>query len=325
MEIIRELPENVTVEELSELIDSNVRTTRIMTSETKKAQAEKTLEPITITLKEPFEIEKTEVPLDDDINFDDNEFEETIKYFLGKVDAMQDVTLESIKEQLPDPLDYDYQQILLRLMVEILKQSSEICEIISEESLQPEELIVLEKDLEKNKQKMNILKILVTEKEEEKEQDTEPVQNKFIFVPNISGSPCVLNEIKHIDPAYYEKFIGLFDSIKTGEFKNFSRLSHTGIFEVKDFKVRVLFARLTPDKYALISAFTKKVTTSKGYTELVNLRAANYFNSVDTLKANLDNEEFMKMQEDYEQELNNILGVTKDKPKVMMKKGDKND
>ena len=174
MEIIRELPENVTVEELSELIDGNVRTTRIMTSETKKAQAEKALEPITITLKEPFEIEKTEVPLDDDINFDDNEFEETIKYFLGKVDAIQDITLESIKEQLPDPLDYDYQQILLRLMVEILKQSSEICEIISEESLQPEELIVLEKDLEKNKQKMNILKILVTEKEEEKEQETEP-------------------------------------------------------------------------------------------------------------------------------------------------------
>ena len=41
MEIIRELPENVTVEELSELIDSNVRTTRIMTSETKKSPSRK--------------------------------------------------------------------------------------------------------------------------------------------------------------------------------------------------------------------------------------------------------------------------------------------
>ncbi len=33
----------------------------------------------------------------------------------------------------------------------------------------------------------------------------------------------------------------------------------------------------------------------------------------------------MKIQSDYEQELYNILGVAKDKPKVMTKKGDKND
>lgn len=325
MEIIKEIPEDITTEELTELIDDNIRTTRRMASETKKAQAEKMLEPITITLKEPFEIEMTEVPLDDDIHFDDDEFEEAIKHFFGKIDFLDDITLDSIKEKLPDPLDYDYQPILLRLAAELLKQNSEICQIISEESLQPEEVTVLEKDLEKNKQKMTILRTLLSEKEEEKEEENEQVQNKFIFVPNISGSPCVLNEIKHIDPAYYEKFISLFDSIKTGKFKNFARFTAYDIFEVKDFKVRVLFARLTPDTYALISAFTKKVTTSKGYTELVNLRAANYFNSVDSLKANLDNEEFMKIQSDYEQELYNILGVAKDKPKVMTKKGDKND
>lgn len=109
MEIIKEIPEDITTEELTELIDDNIRTTRRMASETKKAQAEKMLEPITITLKEPFEIEMTEVPLDDDIHFDDDEFEEAIKHFFGKIDFLDDITLDSIKEKLPDPLDYDYQ------------------------------------------------------------------------------------------------------------------------------------------------------------------------------------------------------------------------
>lgn len=327
MEIIKTIPENITSEKLAGIIDSNIDTDRKMKREIEKAIEERDIEPEQVILEEPYKIKSTLIDLDNEsVEFDSHiEYEETIEYFLGKVDAIEEVTMENIEEQLPDPLDYDYEPILLRVMAELLKQNFEIREMMQETELTEEDVSVLNKQIINNKKKTAIIRTLVTKKEEEKEEDHGPIRNKLVFVPNDSGSPIVLSELRHIDSEYYDKFIGLFDSIRTGKFKNFNRLSYHGIFEVKDFKVRVLFTRLNKDTYAIISAFTKKVTTSKGYKEFVSLRATNYAKVADKLKRNLDNEEFLSLNSDYEIELDKILGKTEEKSKVLEKKGDQND
>ena len=82
-----------------------------------------------------------------------------------------------------------------------------------------------------------------------------------------------------------------------------------GLIEVRDVanKTRVVFDRIGPDTYAIITAFTKNIMQSHGYHEKLERKIGNYRTWLPTLKANLENEEFMAEQENYEQELWNKL------------------
>ena len=323
MELIKINPTEKTSKELLTIIDDNIRTARTMAKQIKTIQAENVQAEPTVSLNEPIVLSTEEVIEEDE------SFEEAISFFLKKIDLLDEVSKEALEENLPDSNDYDYEKILLRLTAELLRKNVELLNFMQEEDLSPSDIVAFENELTKNKEKISHLRNLITIKEMPKESQEEEVRNKLIFVPSSSGSPIVLNELKHIDSAYYEGFLGLFDSIRTGKFKNFTRLTANnggyGVFEVKDFKIRVLFARLGPTEYAVISAFTKKVQTSKGYNELVTLRANDYQRVEQALKANLASEEFLKIHADYEQELDRLLGRTTEKAKVKEKKGDQND
>ncbi len=323
MELIKINPSEKTSKELLTIIDDNIKTTRTMAKQIKTIQAENSQAELTISLNEPTMLPTAEVIEEDE------SFEEAISFFLKKIDLLDEVSKEALEENLPDSNDYDYEKILLRLTAELLRKNVELLSFIQEEDLSPSDIVAFENELTKNKEKISLLRNLITIKEMPKESQEEEVRNKLIFVPNSSGSPIVLNELKHIDSAYYEGFLGLFDSIRTGKFKNFARLTANnagyGIFEVKDLRIRVFFSRLGPTEYAVISAFTKKVQSSRGYNELISLRASDYRKVEASLKASLGNEEFLKLNADYEQELDRLLGRTSEKAKVKEKKSDQND
>lgn len=324
MEIIKINPTSKNSKDLLNIIDENVKITREMTKQIKKLQEESTRETTIVSLNEPT-LSQEEEP-----NKEDEDFEQAVSFFFKKIDLLDETSADFLAENLPDQDDYDYEKILLRLRAELLRKNIELLRFIKEENLSFEDKLAFEAELSKNNEKMSTIGNLMLKKEEEAEQKEEKVQNKLIFVPSASGTPIVLNELKRIDPAYYEGFLGLFDSIRNGSFKNFSRLTSSvtsfgGIFEVKDFKIRVLFARLGPTEYAVISAFIKKVQISKGYSELLNLRSNDYHRVEQNFKVNLANEEFLKLHADYEQELDRLLGRTTEKTKVKEKKGDQND
>lgn len=322
MELIKVDPSSKTSQELLSIMDDNAKITRDMAKQIKKLHEESTRETTSVSFPEPNFKEEQEMKEEDE------DFEQTVSYFFKKVDLLDETSPAILTENLPNQDDYDYERILLRLRAELLRKNIELLRFIKEEDLSSEDRLAFETELSKNNEKMATLKNLMITKEEQEIKE-EAVRNKLIFVPSASGTPIVLNELKRIDSSYYEDFLGLFDSIRNGSFKNFARLtannSGYGVFEVKDFKIRVLFARLGPAEYAVISAFTKKVQTSKGYNELVTLRVNDYQRVEQALKANLDNEEFLKIHADYEQELDRLLGRTTEKAKVKEKKGDQND
>lgn len=323
MELIKIDPSSKTSQELLSIMDENTKITRDMAKQIKKLHEESTRETTSVSFPEPNFKEEPE------IKEEDEDFEQTVSYFFKKIDLLDDVSPDILTKNLPNQDDYDYEKILLRLRAELLRKSVELLRFIKEEDLSSEDRLAFETELSKNNDKMTILRNLMLTKEEQDEHKEETARNKLIFVPSPSGTPIVLNELKRIDPVYYEDFLGLFDSIRTGRFKNFTRLTANnggyGVFEVKDFKIRVLFARLGPTEYAVISSFTKKVQTSKGYNELVTLRINDYQRVEQALKANLVSEEFLKINADYEQELDRLLGRTTEKAKVKEKKGEQND
>lgn len=73
--------------------------------------------------------------------------------------------------------------------------------------------------------------------------------------------------------------------------------------EVKDTAVRVMFARIGPQEYAVITCFIKKTDNNKGYRNQLEQKMGDYKQIAPILIANLENEEFMEQNEKYEQML----------------------
>lgn len=321
--IILDLDES-TEDEIKAAIDYNGRTAKIMRTETDKlkkvAQAAK--KATTKIIQEP-RIE----PDQNQPEQIDEDFEHELEYYFS---LLKDVKSENIEEEiiqaLPSRKHYQYERILTRLKLESLRALKEIKELLFEEGLELSDIEELEKEYEFELKKIDLLtKLLEPQKEEKVEIRHE---NNLIFVPTAGGDIRVLDEIDNIPYEYYERFQGLFQSIKDGTFKNVQRFASnselSGLCEVKDFKVRVLFVRLSNDSYAVISAFIKKSDNDKGYRTSVIRKYSDFQLIENNLQNNLKNEEFMSLQKSYEQELFRKLSPSVKQSSVVKKKaGDK--
>lgn len=253
---------------------------------------------------------------------EDTAFEDEISYYL---EEMNNLTTDNLKERirdiLPEKSDYDYQKVLLRIMAELIKNIKENKEFIDSyrDSFTQDDLQVLREDTIQEQEKLGIITNILKEKEIAEIKPKSQEKNNLILVPTSGGNIRVLEEISHIPVEYYECFIGLFNSIKDGTFKNMRRFQNhpivAGISEVKDSQARVVYDRLDANNYAIITAFVKKTQNGTGYQEHLINRISNYKEQYQSLKDNLDNEEFIELQKDYEKELYRKLGTNSKKVK----------
>lgn len=303
MEFIKIDPASLNSEALLKILSQNIKIAKDMRREIAASSSlqEAHYEP-TDYMREP---ELTEIA---EVDRTDQDFEDDISiYLLELANLPKPATKEDLLAFLPDKSSANYELVINRLIIELLKHNATIRNF-AEDS---EELAVFADDLATNNHQISLLRELMSEEELDLSETSST--NRLIFVPTSNGSPRALEELSHIDNTYYDKFLGLFESIKNGTFKNFNRLSSNNVFtqgfgEVKDFKVRVVFDRLGENTYAIISAFTKKTTRNKEHSELLNLRCSQYRKVEATLKEKIKDEDFLKMQNDYEQELFRMLG-----------------
>lgn len=206
-----------------------------------------------------------------------------------------------------------------------MRNIKDIKDFIAEEGLSLEEATDLRNEIALELKRLALINQNLTLQDESLET-TEEAENNLIFVPTTGGNIRVLEEIEHIDPEYYERFSGLFQSIKDGTFKKVRRFRNsaltTGLCEVKDFKTRVIFKRLNSNSYAIISAFIKKTDNDKGYRNMLESRYGDYLNIEEQLRSNLDSEEFMSLQKGYEEELFRKISSTKTSPILKVKVGE---
>mgnify|MGYP004504703797 FL=1 len=313
------------INDLLVAINQNLRTTNYMQKEMQKRNTSQSVFVSNFSDEEPL-IEETMPFVPEQ---ESNQFENDILYYMSELSSLKtDSSKEEIKEVLPNKNDYDYEKVLLRLMAELVRENNDMSILSAEEGVSLEEKEFLTFEIEENLRRKNILRELVTEKEKEEENEIHE-ENKLVFMPTQSGNPCVISELKHIDSEYYESFASLFESIITGKFKNLRKFSPNsataGLFEVKDFAIRVILSRLGPREYCVISAFTKKTDSNKDYQEQINLRASNFRKLEASLKENIKNDEFMRLQETYQEELFNMLGRESKKGMQKEKKDDLND
>ena len=248
--------------------------------------------------------------------------DEELEYYYEDLKGIKnsDTLYEDIKEILPSKKNLRYNDLIMKLKLIILKEIKEIERFIREEKITDIELLKeFSDEVKLSRSKINIISAISKEKEDEKDS-TSNIENNLIFTTTSLGNVRALDEIKSIDESYYERFYGLFESIKDGTFKNVKRLRGNAKLskyrEVKDDQVRIVFDRLAPHEYAIIAVFTKKHNNDRGYQISLANKVANYKNQKDQMISNLNTKEYRELNKQYEEELFTKLGREKSKQKI---------
>ena len=290
---IKKLDASCTQEEMLEVIEENIKTAAIYREEIHKLKLQtskvKKQESKELPIKSKQELEKTP--------YCDIDFEEEIEYYLTDYNSLTEETLEeSLLSILPSHKTYRYKDIIFRLISESLKEIKEISELILKGKFEKEDIIEMRKFISLEERKIKILKEHLNQEDELSKE--EEINNEIILVPSLSGNIKIIDDLEKIHPSFYENFLELIESIKSGTFKGVKRFTNNmrfaGISEVRGQQVRIAFTRLNKNTYALITAFTKKCDNDKGYRDSLIQKLSDYRILEPKLQELIEDEEFQR-------------------------------
>ncbi len=245
-------------------------------------------------------------------SFIDSSFEEEVSYYLSMIHALRKKTdLSQISEYLPPKTLPNYQKLIFRIKAELLRNISEIQNLI-----EAEKGSIDISDLEEFKQEILLTQSKIARISEiETNQDSVKnyvCENHLFFVPTNTGNIKLLDEMEKVDSEYLEEFGGLFNKIKTGNLTNVKRFHNniiSGIYSIRGPKTRVLFDRINENDYVVITGFIQKSNRDKGESITLEGKLKNYSSKAESIKQSSSNRDFRKANLEYEQELFRILGA----------------
>lgn len=306
--VIKDLTD-VTEEQLLEAMKKNATTASLCREQIRKMKAAAAKTKKVVPIPDIEEYPQTSAIEDDE---DKANFEDEIEYYIS---GMKEITADNIDEEIEDVLPVrknpNYRTILYRLKLESLRNIREIEELF-EEADETEDLTIFKEEIILEQRKIAYIDKALTQQNSSEIIQGPEEKNNIVFVPTSGGSIRVLDEMERIPQEYQAGFKELFDSIQDGTFKGIKKFKNNnalnGIIEVKGFQVRVVFARLNKNTYALITAFIKKCDNDNGYISVLKQKVADYRLISEQLKKNLSNPEFMDQQREYTEELYRLLG-----------------
>ena len=324
MEFKRTDLNNASEEELLKVLNYNARCATFIKQEIDKLKQATTssnskVSVITKHLEE-VKVKREEV--------EDKAFEEKVKKHLKDVKALDlnDIE-ENIYGVLPIHRDYRYEKIIRRVILELKKEIDDINAIIVEEGedISKSDFEELTTDIKNYFKRIEVLRDVL--KEEKSEDVDDNIDNTLVFIPTQSGNPRLLDDLdNNIPSSFYDEFLELFNSIKDGSFKGAKRFNKnrklSELREVKGNHLRITYFKLGKNTYGILTAFIKKTNTSHGYRNMLETRYKDYKNGVESkIKENLNNEEFLQLQKDYEIEVLRKLGIEEEIAIQKVKKG----
>ena len=323
--IILDLDDEISSEEIFEVISKNHKTSMLMDKEVKKlkelsSNKDKKVEKASQTSEKEMmcnDVDEVNSELDDKVDY--------YNYLISSIDDCDDLK-EQIESSLPNPNTSDYKMIVLRLKLKLLKRIKETADFIAEcrEEFDDDDLEEYKEEIRLCSKKLEILK---SESNEEINENKISTKNNFFFPISSMGNIRVIDEIEKISksgPEFCSEFLELFQSIQDGSFKRVRKFLNNnklvGISEVRGFKPRVVFDRIGKNDYAIITAFLKKCDNDKGYKESLELKIQKYMSQRDNMIKNLNNSEYRTLNEQYTNELFEKLGYNNENSKNIEKR-----
>lgn len=256
-------------------------------------------------------IDLTEKLKIDDIDDETSKFESFVSLYLPDFLKLSgDITINDLIKILPPKSNGYYKDLIYRLLIEVQKEINEFSSFdISD--LSESDLCEYRELLDNNKRKIVLLKEALNFEYDNTDEVNQKL-NEIVLVPTTGGNIRILEDLKKIPNDFYSTLYDLIKSIETGEFQGLKKLTNNGnvesIYELKGSIVRVLFSRISSNHYALITCFLKKVNFDNYYNSIITNASNLYNRSEETLREQLSNEEFMKQNDLYVEELFRVLG-----------------
>ncbi len=172
----------------------------------------------------------------------------------------------------------------------------------------PSEIADLREMLASIKLKIESLDELEELEDEQEVEEYITTNNNIFFLLSETGKIIALESLrKNIPRDYYPAFKELLLGLKAGKAKGLKRLKRHGYLELKDFKIRVTFDKLSNGNYIILDCFMKKVDTGISYRNNLANRTSQYQRKQKQFLADHTNEEFIKEHEGYFIEILSLL------------------
>lgn len=203
--------------------------------------------------------------------------------------------IKIIIENLPPIENKNYYNIINRIKLELYKEIYELEELKIDET-DSEFMKELEKEQEAKKNIIEWIDYVINQKQEDIIEHNITTSNKLVFLKTNFGS-IYLEEDLCGNGEYFESFKELLLSIENGTFKNVKQFANNNklksISEVKGFKTRIFFERLTADTYVILGAFIKKSDKAKDYISSLVSRIDYYRTMKSSLLLELNNPKYL--------------------------------
>ena len=304
-----------TESQLIEAINNNIITTQQLTSEIQKLklflQDEKTsIKTTKEIIINPFTNEKK--------SNKDEVFEEEVLYYYEILKSTEPAEIiDQIKNIVPISDNLEYKRILHRIQLEMIKNINEIKTFIKTEELTEEDISYLEEEILEYKLKIDEISKYLGIKTKLVKQN-----NKLFYASDIKGNIGFLEDIEKISIGEYPKISKLLTTIKEGTFENDTIIKEPELGNIEILpteNIRIAFSRLTDDKYAIISI---SLDDKNSYNNLL-IKCLDYKMIESKLINNLENEEYLSLNSQYEQEIIEKLSPSQQKVSIKNKVGDK--
>lgn len=305
---------NATKEELIAVLKENAQINKSMKDQIEKMK--KNTVSSTVVVKE---VPSVVLPCEKKETKKDNTLAKELDKYVEIVKSIGWENLEAnIDSILPEKEDSNYRNIILRLMLECSKEINDMKEVgHAQDGLSKDDLDICNCFIEEYNKYYDMLKAKLGK--EVVTSIVKPCENKLVFMPTKSGNMAVENDLGSIVQERYGTILKLFKSIKDGTFKNDYGFDHMltlkGLRTVCDQHAYVVYQQLSDNTYLIVSILVKKDTRDKKFFSSLETRYTKCRQMLDKIKENINNEEFMKLQKEYELDLFRRLGDTKEDSK----------
>lgn len=249
---------------------------------------------------------------------DDVDVTEEYLYYYEEIkncdkDMPFDEVKEIIKNNLPSLDNSNYFNIIGYIKAEIGREMMELYNLCDGSDIKF--VNEVNEYLNFYRQVLNVIDSLSYEKLKEQ---TEKHENRIIFLETTSGNVYAKEDLENIDLESYESFKEIYESIKNGSFKNVKRFASNnkikGLSQVKMWQTRLIFDRVNADTYIIINLFIKKCNTETTYAfDTISRRNSLYQSKKQEIIAKLNDEDFLSLNRQYQEEFESILNNSKKK------------
>lgn len=232
---------------------------------------------------------------------------------------------DDIRIFLPSPDYPSFNKIMERLVVLINEDLKKLDDVLQYET-NYEETEMIKHEIDLYKLKLNIcnekINLFKTQNEKLQEFSNSPQKN-IIFAQSDKGNIFFEQDLKHIPEEYYSDIVEALtdfqnDNIKEGNTSKNRKLSNnkslSGLHEIKDFKVRIIYRILDSNTiYVILTKMKKSDNDKKDINEVVQRRIQTN-QEFDDLKSKIQDKNFkLKLIEEHEEIIKRLKKMLKGK------------